>query len=287
MSTWLGLTLIDWLALLGIVAALPLALGGPWRWWALAGTSAFAAFHRPTGVGAALLVLPWLAVCLTRLGALLARTGRRGNLVAGVGEWVPVLAAGWAVVAAGSLLTSRAGVAPLGLHEPIIELTAIHYTYAGAAALVLAGQALRDAVAATPGFRHQVALAAVSLTGGAPPVVAVGFVTHRALPQVGGAVLMALGVCLTGLLELRAAFDRGRPAGARALLALSGAAIWIPMVLAVAWAAGQHWDVPALSIPDMARTHGATNAVAFVLGGLLGRLICERREALAMAGGAR
>ncbi len=41
------------------------------------------------------------------------------------------------------------------------------------------------------------------------------------------------------------------------------------MVLAVAWAAGQHWHVPALSIPDMARTHGIANALAFVLCGLL------------------
>jgi hypothetical protein len=43
------------------------------------------------------------------------------------------------------------------------------------------------------------------------------------------------------------------------------------MALAVAWAAGQHGDVPVLSIPDMARTHGVTNALAFTLCGLLGR----------------
>jgi hypothetical protein len=43
------------------------------------------------------------------------------------------------------------------------------------------------------------------------------------------------------------------------------------MVLAVAWALGQHWDVPALSIPDMVRTHGVANAFAFVICGLLGR----------------
>lgn len=42
------------------------------------------------------------------------------------------------------------------------------------------------------------------------------------------------------------------------------------MVLAVAWAAGQHWDVPALSIDAMARTHGATNAIGFVACGVAG-----------------
>jgi hypothetical protein len=48
------------------------------------------------------------------------------------------------------------------------------------------------------------------------------------------------------------------------------------MVLAVAWAAGQHWDVPLLSVPDMVRTHGAANALGFVLCGLLARRIDPR-----------
>jgi hypothetical protein len=55
----------------------------------------------------------------------------------------------------------------------------------------------------------------------------------------------------------------------RLLLAVSGLAVWAPMALAVAWAAGQHWDVPALSIPAMVRWHGLPNAVGFVVAGLL------------------
>ena len=55
-----------------------------------------------------------------------------------------------------------------------------------------------------------------------------------------------------------------------------GVAIWIPMVLAVAWAAGQHWDIPALSIPAMERTHGLANSLAFVLGGLLAWWFIDR-----------
>jgi hypothetical protein len=42
------------------------------------------------------------------------------------------------------------------------------------------------------------------------------------------------------------------------------------MVLAVTWAAAQHWNVPALDIPAMARIHGSMNAVGFVGCGLLG-----------------
>jgi uncharacterized protein (UPF0548 family) len=166
-------------------------------------------------------------------------------------------------VAAGALAASRLGWTPLGQREPIVELTAVHYIYAGAAALVLAGWTAR----AVP----------IALTAAAPPIVAIGFVTGSAIPQVGGAVLMTLGVWATATVQLGASLDRSRRRSPRALLAVSGVSIWVPMVLAVAWAAGQHWSVPILSIPDMARTHGAVNATGFVLCGLLARR-GERRD---------
>jgi hypothetical protein len=119
---------------------------------------------------------------------------------------------------------------------------------------------------------------AVVLTAATPPVVALGFVVDGALPQVGGAVLLGIGVWITATLQLVAATTGSRPVAERLVLAVSGLGPWIPMVLAVAWAAGQHWDVPVLSIPDMARTHGAANAIAFVLCGLVaGRLERRRR----------
>ena len=61
-------------------------------------------------------------------------------------------------------------------------------------------------------------------------------------------------------------------------LTLVDLAVWAPMVLAVAWAAGQHWDVPILSIPDMARTHGVANALGFIGAGLLARHLDRRQE---------
>ncbi len=70
------------------------------------------------------------------------------------------------------------------------------------------------------------------------------------------------------------------------LLAISGLAIWVPMVLAVAWAAGQHWDVPVLSIDDMVQAHGVPNALAFVLCGLLARRRSTPAGTAAIAGGA-
>ena len=52
---------------------------------------------------------------------------------------------------------------------------------------------------------------------------------------------------------------------------------WVPMVLAIFWAAGQHWDVPALSVDAMIRTHGAANSTGFIISGLVGRLVILRR----------
>jgi hypothetical protein len=102
-------------------------------------------------------------------------------------------------------------------------------------------------------------------------VVAAGFVTGAAAPQVGGAVLMALGVGATAAAELAEAVAAAaqREPGRALPLAVSGLAVWAPMALAVAWAAGQHWAVPALSVPDMARTHGLANALAFTVCGLV------------------
>jgi len=66
----------------------------------------------------------------------------------------------------------------------------------------------------------------------------------------------------------RWAWSRRGPRRIAGLVAAS--ATWVPMVLAVSWAAANHWlGVPALSVPEMARTHGVVNAVGFVIAGLV------------------
>ena len=97
--------------------------------------------------------------------------------------------------------------------------------------------------------------------------MALGVVLGHPLPQVGGAVLMSIGVLLTATLQLA---DAAGGAERRRWLLVSGLAPWVPMVLAVSWAASNHWPVPALSIPDMARTPGVLNVV-FVVAGLWAR----------------
>lgn len=260
----LPLSLIDMAVLLAIAVVAPLALGGPAWWWAGAGGSTATAFLAPPGY-AALLVLPVatavVAALLPRLAA--ARPIASWDLHDGATLLAPV----YALVACTSLAASRAGLKLFGIGEPIVELTAVHYLYAGTGALILAATAQHQSTAAT----GAVAQAGVILTALAPPIVAIGFVSGAAPAQVGGAVVMTIGVWLTAGVQLIHAGSGARPAPQRALLVLSGLAVWVPMVLAVSWAAGQHWDIPALSIPAMARAHGLPNAIAFIVGGLLAR----------------
>jgi hypothetical protein len=176
-------------------------------------------------------------------------------------------------VAAVAYASSRGGVALFGIGEPIVELTAVHFTYAGVGAVALAG-----VVARTHGL---LGTAAVALTVSAPTVVALGFLVEHPVPQVGGAVLMTVGVYLIAglqLLDVRTAHG-----AARSLLVVSGLAPWVPMVLAVAWATSLYADVPALSIPDMVRTHGTMNAV-FVVAGLVARTLQGRVDTAAPSG---
>jgi hypothetical protein len=257
------LTLIDLAVVAGIGLVLP-SLGLRWRWWLLdaLGAAASCGIERSTAA-AVVLAAAWVVVSLA---ALIAALRLAGPLL----FWAPsdlVRTAGcaYAVAAAGAFACSRAGLDPIGVGEPIGELTGVHFTYIAGGALQLAGAALDHAVGRRA---RRLGWMAVLVTIGAPPIVALGFVTGAAIPQVGGATVMTIGVWTTASLELARAFRSRDDATIRVLLAVSGLAVWVPMVLAVAWAAGQHWAIPVLSIPDMARTHGVANALGFVGAGL-------------------
>ena len=76
---------------------------------------------------------------LARAAVALHRGGRARRALRSAGpvrawdldEAAGLAAHGWGLVAAGALLTSRLGVVLFGVHEPITELTAVHYVYAG------------------------------------------------------------------------------------------------------------------------------------------------------------
>jgi hypothetical protein len=260
-----GLSLIDLAVLAGIAVVVPVALRRAWLPWLAVAGAAAVAFRQDRGSAAAvLLAVPWVLLAAGTLLALVRAAGPVRSWT--VRSLPPLLSAGYLLAASAWLVISRAGGQPTGISEPIVELTAVHFTYIGVGAITLAAAA----EAGARGRRaHQVGVVAVVLTAGVPPLVAVGFVTGWALPQVMGAVLLTIGVWCTAGLELQRSIGARVGRLTRALLLVSGLAVWVPMVLAVAWAAGEHWDVPALSIPDMVRTHGAVNAICFIGAGLL------------------
>lgn len=274
---------IDLAVLAAVGLVLPAALGHR-RWWWLATGSVAASFVAPTGSPMAVaLASMWP---LASLVVAVLTVAERGP----VRTWrpatvVPVVQTGYALAAASWLVISRAGLTPLGIPEPIPELTAVHFTYVGVGALALADAARRNTAA---GLGRAAGAVATTLVVAAPPVVAAGFTTRLAVAQIGGAVVLSVGVLLTATLQLVEAGRSPRPTApqtdeptrpngrsgvSRALLFVSGLAPWVPMALAVAWAAGQHLDVPALSISDLVRTHGLTNAVGFVGAGLAARAL--------------
>lgn len=261
--------LVDAVVVLGVGLIAPLALGRH-TWWAAASVAAAIGLRLDEGVAASLFVVPAAVVSARAVfasalevlahGPSLRETVRLPSLeqVAGF------LASVWALVAMISLMASTAGAELFGIGEPIVRLTAVHYLYAGVGALVVARRLHNET-----GRCRRLATSGVVATAMAPPVVAAGFVLNEALPQIGGAVLMTIGVWSSAaVLLVRAVSSRSAPN--RLLRIVAGLTPWAPMVLAVSWATAQHVrDVPALSVPDMARLHGLANGLGFVLLGLL------------------
>jgi hypothetical protein len=93
--------------------------------------------------------------------------------------------------------------------------------------------------------------------------------------QIGGALLLSAGVWIVAGLTLAVVRPLTSSRAARILLTVSALSVVGPMVLAVFWAAGQHYDLPALDTPAMA-AHGTVNAFGFSLAGLLGWVARDR-----------
>ena len=168
------------------------------------------------------------------------------------------------VVGAFFAVATRAGWVITGIREPIVELTGVHFHYAGFATLVLATSAAR----ALPDHRR-LTFPMLLLACAAPPVVAAGFTSKLAPFQIGGAVMLTIVTWSLAAMTARLVVPNATAVG-RPFLVVSSLAVLAPMVLAVFWATARYYDVPALSIPDMANIHGTMNAFGFVICGLTG-----------------
>ena len=276
-----GLTLIDVLLLLAPLVIVPVGLvvaghaGDQTAGFLRLGAAALTvpALLAGRGAVAGALALPWLAVAVSLAVAGALTWLRRPDF--GPAALARLASPAYLTVGATWLVASRLGLEPVGIGEPIVELTAVHFHFAGFAAALLAARTHEVASRVTPRW----ATAGTLLTIASPPIVAIGFTTGSAPAQIGGALLLSIGVWIVAGLTLAAVLPLTAGAGAKALLGASALSVGAPMVLAVFWAAGQHYDVPALDVPAMARIHGTLNAFGFTLAGLLGWAVRDRGPA--------
>lgn len=260
--------MLDALLLLGAVVVVPLALPLQRRWhrgWVVAGAATGlllgGAYALDRGGLAVALALPWALFAVAGAAAVLLRLRFRPDArdLLGVAAW------GFLVVGAAWAVLDRSTWDPPPRIAPFIQLTAVHFTYGGFATSVLVARLVRRAPS-------RLGWTAAGATVGAPPLVAIGF-SAIGWFRIVGAVVLTIGVLSLSAATLRDVVPSVRGPGA-ALLAVSSVTVILPMLLAVQWAVGQHTDLPALSIPDMVRTHGVANALGFTLCGVLGwRLI--------------
>lgn len=283
------LTLVDLLLLLAPVVIVPLGL----RLVPLRGrlaprilrlarltqpfgaVAAVIAFLLPQGWTAGVIALGWLVACaLASLAGLMELLEAR--------SWRPLPLASAAALAylsvgAAWLVASRAGMR-LGFSPAIVELTGVHFHYAGFAATLLAALALLALRNARPRARWVATTAALMVVVGTP-LTAVGITTRSAAATIAGPVLLAGGILTIAGITAFLITPALENVAARWLLRLSAAGVVLPMLLGVDYAVSRVLPIPALDLPWMAAIHGDLNALAFALPGLLGwTLVSEDRR---------
>lgn len=258
----------DWLIhgalILALVVVVPMALGlsdrlhghsriPRWIPVALA-IPASASFFVPKGAVAAALCVPWVLVCAA-LG--LEKLGNPRTLIA---RLVFLLPHGYLVFGAGWLVISRYGGRPLELPSVIVELTAVHFHFAGFVAPMIIAVSRANQARARGGF-----LTALWLALAASPLTALGFVYSATIGAVG-AVTFMLGLFLWAALTIAVVVREVEPR-ARPPLAIAAGSVLVSMTLAVIYAVGVAAGESWIEIPTMARTHGVLNAIGFSLCG--------------------
>lgn len=242
---------------------------------------AVVAMWLPPGRRAGVVALGWLAICVLMagggvvglvrsLGIDVDRSVRAIRIVISIARIDLLVGGAW-------LVASRLGMRPMGIQEPIGLLTAVHFHFAGFATATIAAATLQFADRreeyrlGEPRLGSWWLRPVVPTVVGLPIVVAVGFVISPAVKMVA-AILFSASVA--GLaIAVRACGRRAGNATARILLQVAAGAVFASMLLSAAYAVANFAGSDALTIPEMARTHGVLNAVGFCLCGLLGWLV--------------
>jgi hypothetical protein len=210
---------------------------------------------------AMLFTLPWLFLCsLLALSALLRFRSRGLRPLHELGFDV---ALAYIVVGAGWCSIARLGLRPLDFTEMIVQLTAVHFHFAGFALPIIVACSQSRAPCRVGGISVLGVIAGV-------PLLAMGISSKNQAVETVTALVLALICVAVGALTFDwGARGTGR-ASSRALFAISGLSLLGSMALAGAYATGNLLDASwKLDIPTMATWHGTLNAFGFALCGLL------------------
>ncbi|MBI1880692.1 MAG: YndJ family protein [Chloroflexi bacterium] len=223
------------------------------------------AFWGPQGLPAGALAAGWLGVT-----ALIALLGLIRFLSKGFRDLLEIgLDAGLAYLAVGGgwLVLSRLGLNPLGFGDLIVLLTAVHFHYAGFAAPIISSRIgyLLTSFPLTTRRVHRISLIGVIV---GMLLVAAG-ITFSPLLELIGAVEFATSLAILAYLMITYASKVIGDRPARILLTVSAICLIIGMVLTYAYAISEFTGYYLVVIPQMVRFHGVSNALGFVLCGLL------------------
>lgn len=267
---------VDVLLAFALVVVVPLSIGlqGAKRRRVeaavVAGAAAALSFLMPQGLPAALLASVWVAVP----GLLIVgfADGSRLRDMRGRGE---MLAVAYLLVGTGWLVLSRFGARPLGFSAQIVELTAVHFHYAGFVTPTLLAR-LVDWLQSRSSGADGVSSVAYWTVLVATPITAAG-ITFSAAIGVLGALLFTVGLFVASGVILGQVVSRV-PRRAAVALSVSASSVIVSMLLALSYAFGQWLGTPAPSIRMMAWTHGILNAVGFAFLGVVGWLLVDQTQ---------
>jgi hypothetical protein len=222
------------------------------------------------GGWSATMAVPWLLVAVGLLWR--AASAAHFNADRSLKTITKLAAHGFLVVSAAWAIAACGGYPVMGFDPVIVQLTAIHFQYAGFALPVLTLKAVEVA----PGRVTNVTLLLILI---GVPAVAAGIAARSAGAQVIATLILTAGCVLAALGQIRAAFTIARPIS-RTLLALSAACLLSGMALAAVYAVGQSIGREWIDIPSMIKTHGVANAFGFAFCGLMGWLTAVADRAI-------
>lgn len=223
-----------------------------------------ASLVRPAGAEAAMLACGWLLMTIGYAAVALwqarpFRELRLAQVCLLAARVFPVIGAAW-------LVAHRAGWAPWGFNPLIVLLTAAHFHHAGFTLPLIAGLNAQ----ADP-CRWNVRSCYAILAG--VPLVAVGITgTHFGIApwiEPVGVVVLVAGALGVATAQLRHGLDESLSGWLRLGFVISGASLFLAMLMALGFGLRLLNPAWALPMPQMWAIHGSLNAFGFGLCGVL------------------